>query len=347
MVPVSLWVDRLEGWIKSGASVGILNRLKILSDFMCRKDCVSGFPIEVGIEMTNRCNLKCKMCARETMTRPMGDMSLDLLRKIVDEIRPYAEMVYLHGDGEPLLHRQIFEAIAYAKKSGLKVGLSSNATLLDDRASKMLIDLKLDYLILAVDGATKDTYEKIRINGRFEKVVENVQGFLRLKREAHSGIYVLMQFIEMEENKKEVQAFVDYWKQFRPEVIRIKSLVDLFGKKGPTKFKLPCFYLWRQVMIDWDGTVFPCCVDTNSVNNLGNVSSASLASIWNGDLLREMRRKHVLGKQGQIGICSNCDMYQPTNTDVLAASLMDGYQIKKLLPYWERLARSFSSVRKG
>ncbi|MBF0522860.1 MAG: SPASM domain-containing protein [Candidatus Omnitrophica bacterium] len=320
--------------------MSILNRIKILTDFISRKDLVSGFPVEIGIEMTNRCNLKCKMCARETMTRPVGDMPLGLLKKIVDEVKPYAEMVYLHGDGEPLLHKQIFEAIEYVKKSNLKVGLSSNATLLDEPIAHRLIDSKLDYLILALDGATKETYEKIRVNGRFEQVVENVERFLALKRAKRSNMYVLIQFIVMEENKKEIKAFADYWKKFKPDIIRFKPYVDLFGTKSSTQFSLPCFYLWRQTMIDWDGTVFPCCVDTNSSHRLGNVSEASLMSIWNGPALRDLRKKHILGKQNQIDICRNCDMYQFSYESLVAVSLINGYQVKKYLPYWENLTRT-------
>lgn len=317
--------------------MGIVNRLKIASAFIMQQPVVAGFPVEIGIEMTNRCNLRCKMCAREAMTRPVGDMPLTLLKKIIDEVSGYAEMIYLHGDGEPLLHKDIFEAIAYVKGSGVKVALSTNATLLNEEKSRRLIAAEPDYLILAIDGATKPTYEGIRINGCFEEVVANAERFLDLKRKSNSRIHVLVQFIAMKENTGEVTAFIDHWKKFKPDCIRIKSCVDLVGKKGVTIFQHPCFYLWRQIMIDWDGTVFPCCVDTNSLHHLGNLAEVPLADIWNGPLLQAMRKKHIQGGQAGIDICRNCDMNQFTIFTIAAATLVDGYQIKKYLPYWERL----------
>ena len=66
--------------------MGIVNRLKILRDFLRRTDLDGGLHVEIGIEMTNRCNLKCTMCARETMTRSIGDMPLGLLKKIIYEV---------------------------------------------------------------------------------------------------------------------------------------------------------------------------------------------------------------------------------------------------------------------
>jgi radical SAM protein with 4Fe4S-binding SPASM domain len=201
------------------------------------------------------------------------------------------------------------------------------------------MDAGLDYLILAIDGATAATYEKIRVNGRFEQVVGNVRRFLGLKRERRSATQVIIQFILMEENKHEVQAFVDAWKGLRPDVIRIKPYVDLFGRKGPTRFARPCFYLWRQSMIDWDGTVFPCCVDTDSVHALGSVVRQTLLEIWNAKPLCAMRRAHILGRQQDIDICRNCDMHQFTVLEAFGATLIDGYTIKKLLPWWETFRR--------
>ncbi|VAX23702.1 hypothetical protein MNBD_NITROSPINAE02-1761 [hydrothermal vent metagenome] len=315
--------------------------MSIYNDFLKRRSHLSGLPVELGIEITNRCNLECPMCAREEMTRPTGDMSLELLKKIIDEIEPFAEMVYLHGDGEPCLHKNIYEALAYVKKKGLKVGISTNATTLNENNAKMLIDSKIDYLIVALDGLSKETYEKIRVKGNFEKVVENVKNFLELKQKMRSKIFTAIQFIEMDENKHESKEFVEFWKAYNPNVIRIKPLVNLINRSKVAQFKMPCFYLWRQTMIDWDGTVFPCCVDTNSDYSFGNIANESLAEIWNSKSIQNMREMHIQSRQNEIDMCNTCDMPQLNNLAILGASLMNGFKVKKILPYYENVSNLY------
>ena len=316
----------------------LTNRLSLYKDFTSRKQRVRGLPIEIGIEMTNKCNLGCPFCAREEMVRPEGDMSMDIFRKIVDEVKSYAEIIYLHGDGEPFLHQNIYEAILYAKKNGLKVGVSTNGTTLNRKNAELLVETKIDYLIIAMDGVTKETYEKLRLYGKFEEVVDNVKGFLELSRESGADIFTIIQFIEMDENRHESKAFYEYWKTHKPDVIRIKPYVDLLEHSKKTHFNKPCFYLWRQTMIDWDGTVFPCCVDTNSKHRLGNIAEKSLAEIWNDTPILEMRGKHVRGEMNQIDICDTCDMPILNNMAIFGASLIDGCTSKKILPYVENLA---------
>ncbi len=328
---------------------GLVNRLNIFKDFRRRKTYLSGLPIEIGIELTNKCNLDCPFCAREEMTRPEGHMSFDLYKKIVDEVKSYAEMIYLHGDGEPFLHKHIYDAISYAKKNHLKVGVSTNGTTLNNKNAMMLIESNIDYLIIAIDGITKDTYEKLRLNAKFEHVTKNVKNFLKLNRESGSNIFTIIQFIEMDENRHEIKEFCEYWKQHKPNVMRIKPYVDLLKHNRKTEFKLPCFYIWRQTMIDWDGTVFPCCVDTNSKHKLGNIKEKSLREIWNSSHISNMRKKHIEGRMKEIDICKTCDMPMLNSLAILGVSLIGGFGAKKILPYVENLSQLRKRIfrRKG
>src|SRR3989344_5333310 len=153
------------------------NRLKILSHYLGRSAKSSPGAVEIGIEATNLCNLDCTMCPRSEMKRPVGQMSIATLKRIVSQVKPFAELVYLHGLGEPLLHPQLDQMIAYVHEAGIKVGLSTNITLLTKKKSEMLIRAGLDYLILPMEGARAETYEKIRLGASFEKVLENINGF--------------------------------------------------------------------------------------------------------------------------------------------------------------------------
>jgi radical SAM protein with 4Fe4S-binding SPASM domain len=317
---------------------GLDNRIHIYRDYIRRQSALKGLPVEIGIELTNHCNLACPFCAREEMIRTEGSMPLELFYKIVDEIKDYAEMIYLHGDGEPMIHKGLFDAVRYAKKNGLRVGMSTNATLLDERRSLDLIDSGLDYLILAIDGATKETYEKIRVKGKYEVVKAHVERFLQLCREKESPLYSLVQIIEMAENQHEIENFKKQWRRFKPNVVRVKRLTDLVWKEKIAHYSAPCFYIWRSVMIDWDGTVFPCCVDTNSEYRLGNLKETTLANCWNGPVMQQLRKHHLDGEQNKVSICRTCDMHQLNAAERLGVTLLGGYTAKRVLPYVENFA---------
>lgn len=319
----------------------IINRLVLFRDYLLRRTKVSGLPIELVIEATNNCNLRCQMCSRQKMKRKIGIMDLNLYRKIIDEISQYAELVYLHGLGEPLYHPKIGEMIVYAKKRKLAVGLSTNATLLTEDKAKTLLNSGLDYLIISIDAFTSQTYLKIRGGKYFPKVVKNVKTYLKLKRKKGNGPYTVIQFVKTKENAKEAKSFYRAWTGKGAEVVRIKPVIDLLkkGNQRADNLNRRCFYLWRQInMISWDGKIVtPCCMDSNGDYNLGSVVKKTVKELWNGPKLVYLRKAHLDGSYTKISLCKNCNYPQPSLLGRMGAMLIGEVTIKKVLPFVERL----------
>ena len=136
------------------------NRARIAANYFRRQALLSGGPIEITLESTAKCNLYCPMCPRHIYTFDDESMDLDLFRDIVSDCKDHVEFVWPYGIGEPMIHSDIYKMIEVARSEGIRTGLSTNATLLDDKRGDMLLDSGLDYLILAFDGATKESYEK-------------------------------------------------------------------------------------------------------------------------------------------------------------------------------------------
>ncbi len=316
----------------------IKNRVKILSSYF-RKKTTSGLPVEINIEITNLCNLNCLMCSRQNMKRKIGFMDFDLFKKIIDEVVDYAELVYLHGLGEPLLHPKIFPMIDYCNKKGVKVGISTNATKLNRTKAHQLIQSKLDYLILAFDGATKKTYESIRRNADFLKTKSNIEYYLAEKKNSESKTFALIQFIYMDKNKNEIPLFLKMWRDSGANILRTRSVIDLThdGNFPGIERKKSCFYIWRQVSIFWDGTVVPCCEDALGLYPLGDFKKQSLAEIWNGERMRVLRTKTSQGKFSKIPLCRRCQYPQISFIPKLGVTIFDDLTCKKVLPIAERL----------
>jgi len=288
-----------------------------------------GMPDVFAIESTNYCNLKCVMCPRgepDLMERDLGSMSDDVFRKIVDGWEYFAEPVWLHLFGEPLMHPRLFDQIEYAKQAGVpNVGISTNATLLTKMNSAKLLDCGLDTIILSIDGHTKEAYEQIRKSTTFsfETVCANVRAFLELRRRMHRRKpQAIVQIIVMEENREGLDEFRAEWLAAGADEVRFKrycawgnqeagSFADLAPAEAKALLKdvrpraNPCFYLWSSVVVAWDGRVVPCCFDYDAVVTLGDLRTQTLAEIWNGEKYVALRAAELAGTNDNP-LCKNC-----------------------------------------
>ncbi len=317
----------------------LFNRTKLAASYLLKRSKAWGLPVEVSIEITTHCNLACIMCPRQLINRPLEEMKFPLFKKIIKEMKGSAELIYLHGLGEPLLCAHFFKFLKYAKSQKLAVGISTNATLLNPKKSKKLLDLGIDYIIFAIDAATKKTYEKIRVGGDFVKVKKNVQDFLKMKKTRKNPPFIVIQFITMKENQHEANLFLKDWRHSGADVVRVKPVVDFFSKKKPKKTILSsrCFYPYRMINIYFDGTVVPCCVDNFSDHVLGNIQEQSLKEIWNSPQAQLLRRQLNAGKRKEITLCRQCHYPQPSSLGILGVTLFDNLKVKKILPFLERI----------
>lgn len=142
-----------------------------------------GMPVSVQIEVTTKCNLSCPFCLRVTDPARIidVDMSLNLYKSIISQIKGRTCGVNLVGLGEPLLHPEIFSMIRFAKDNGLEVSLVDNFTLIDQEKSLQLINSGLDFLYVSFDSTSKEIFEKARRGACFERIIENIQLFVKTK----------------------------------------------------------------------------------------------------------------------------------------------------------------------
>jgi radical SAM protein with 4Fe4S-binding SPASM domain len=249
----------------------------------------------------------------------------------------------LIGLGEPMLDRAIFERIEYCERHGISTLLSTNGTLLDEKAAERLLNTSIEHITLSFDGATKESFEYYRKGARFEKVRDNFVRFAGMKHERRAKVQVVVQMVRMERNAGEVDDFVKFWSAI-PGVdqVRIKEdetnlMQPEAGHRGED-WQHPCHYLWRgPVYVKHNGDVYPCCqsymLDGAPV---GNVGDGPLEDIWNSDAMRHMRQLHVEGRAGEIDICSRCCTTIPHPVLVAGSLLLHGKWVRRALPLIER-----------
>lgn len=281
-------------------------------------------PAVFSIEGTNYCNIKCIMCPRgepDVMSRPLGHMSNELLEKIIDEADFFTNPAWLHWFGEPLMNPQIFEQIATAKRKIPNLGISTNATLLSEANRRNLLNSEVDTIIIAIDGATKSVYERVRKSRRFtyEAVRSNVEAFLAEKKaRGRNRPFVILSIISMEATEPDMELFRQNWIARGADEILFKPFTNWAGQYGAEDLATvrdqamlkmprlhPCKTLWQNFVIAWDGRVVPCCYDYDAKMVLGNLKVQTLGEIWNGPAYVELRRAELAGRNNSP-LCINC-----------------------------------------
>lgn len=321
----------------------IMNRLRLVIDYIKRKPVCSGLPNEITIELTNNCNLRCIMCPRNKMTRPRGYMNFDLFKKIIDQSYEYTELIDLDLFGESLTHPDLIQMIEYCKSRNLNTMVSTNLTPINDKMSEEIIKSGLDAIIFSLDGATKETYEKIRIGADYDQAVHNIETFLEKKRRLGSETpYTIVQMVYMKDTTKEAEAFINKWEKTSVNVVRLKPFFTLDREKSymsalsfDTTYA-PCIMLWRKLTVFWNGTVGPCCNDYDMGYVLGNLNFQSVNEIWNGRPMQELRKIHAKGDLKKVPLCRDCKPFEPGWMTILGSIFVDDLTVKKLLPYFEK-----------
>ena len=288
---------------------------------------VWSMPEVFAIESTNYCNLQCVMCPRgepDLMDRRLGSMDDALFRRIIDETEFYTDPCWFHWFGEPLMHAGLFGQIEYAKRAGVpNLAISTNATLLGRKNAAAVLDSQLDRILIAVDGARKETYEAVRKSATFtfEEVRENIEQFLALKaRRGQTTPHTTLSIIVMEDNKDQLDAFAAYWRARGADEIIYKPFstwgnqTEDFASLAATEQREllqrvlrphPCRFLWESVVIAWDGRVVPCCLDYNASMVMGDLHTHTLAEIWNSERYVRFRELELAGKN-RSPLCRNC-----------------------------------------
>jgi radical SAM protein with 4Fe4S-binding SPASM domain len=167
-------------------------------------------PHVIQLEPTNKCNLKCGMCHRSILLpSKIGEMTFAHFRKIVDPLLPYLEAVWLQGEGEPFLCKDILEMIRYLKSKGIYVNTVTNATLLKKDLCADILSSGLDEIAFSIDGATAETYEQIRVGASFAEVTKNIRTFTSLAEDSSRKNLKICGFVvAMKENLQELADIV-------------------------------------------------------------------------------------------------------------------------------------------
>ncbi len=261
------------------------------------------------IEPTNTCNLRCTFCfVTEGMTREGGFMEFDLFKKIIDD-SPDLEHLCMHNWGEPLLHKDIFRMIEYAKNKGVNyVVMNTNGTLLTNKMIDQIVDSKLDIIRFSIDGSA-ETFKRVR-GVELQNIEQNINKLKKVKEKRRPKLKMGVVFTVEEDTEGDAEDYITHWEKIvdhvrlQPKLItspRTEVCPEPFGKD------------YGKLVVLWDGRVIPCCVDYNANLTIGNIQNSTIEDLWNGEAIERLRDQHLRGEFPET--CANCNECDSAKAD--------------------------------
>lgn len=247
------------------------------------------------------------MCMRTHMTDSVGFMSLDTFHSIFKDFTPRS--IKLNWRGEPLLHKQLIEMVAYAKNRGVvDVSLNTNGLLLNEEIIEGLCDAGLNWIIISVDGATKYTYESIRKGGDFGRLFQNILLVNTICNNRKRRPSIRLQICEQPRNSEEIEEWRVLFRRYADQ-LRIGNIFDPQGKYG-FRSEIPkfCTSPWQRLTIAWNGNIHICPAEYLS-SGLGNINTDSIWSVWHSNAMADIRKKIKASGRSSVKPCMNCSSY--------------------------------------
>ncbi|MEK6888236.1 MAG: radical SAM/SPASM domain-containing protein [Candidatus Aenigmatarchaeota archaeon] len=290
-----------------------------LAEYKQRKLVVESWPRVENIELTSYCNLKCPGCLPRS-ARKEEHMPIDKLRNILDENSQVlkGQKVWIHFNGETLLYPNLEEALSLFRIYDVNPRISTNATVLDDYKSHVILDGGVCEVVFSIDGATQEIYETARPGAKYEDVVRNTKRFIDLSRKYTTRPEIQIQMVESTLTEGQADAFIQYWKDSGADSISLKrfstranNVVNSAIALEYANLGVPCFWPWRAVVVLVNADVVPCCTDMKGEIVLGNLTEQSLLDIWNSEKMQQLRQAHLTNEYGSL-LCARCtDHYDP------------------------------------
>lgn len=272
-------------------------------------------PAVYWIDITRLCNLRCVMCPQSRgLARREATMSMDMFRRIVDQVYEDHPLLKLYMSGEPLLHDRLFDMIDYAALAGCRTMIHTNATLLTQSTSERLLASPLTFLSFSFDGCTPGVYERLRPPAKFDQVRANIMAYLQLRGRTGPGPRTAIEILRMKDTEPFLDDFVREWADTGVDDVHIADYMMWHGSvedrrvEGPsTEARYnPCAAPFRHGCILSDGTVVPCCMDVDGHMRLGNIRASRFRDIWSANDYRQLRLQILTGTVPPGSICDGC-----------------------------------------
>lgn len=256
---------------------------------------------KIYIEVTNKCNLNCAFCNKNNRDKKF--IEIDEFKNILVKIEGYTKYIYLHVMGEPLLHPNINELIDIARHN-FYINITTNGYFINKiKNNKNIRQINISLHSFNNDIISLDKY----LDNIFDSVnILKKQTYISLRLWVNSKHTVkIIEYIEKKYNitikdltniKLENNVFLNFDQEFDWPNLDNK----IYSNIGT------CYGVRDHIGILVDGTVIPCCLDSNGIINLGNIYTSSLEQIITSDRYKKIKEGFLHNNKCEE-LCKHCN----------------------------------------
>lgn len=313
------------------------------------------YPSYLEVECTTRCPLKCKFCEHTFWNESSTDMTLDQFKHIIDQF-PKLRWIGMTGIGEEFINKSFMNMLKYIKQKDIStfIELYDSFMFITEEEINELIDLGIERIFISLDAATKETYEKIRIGANWEKVMQNLETLVKLKKEKSAQFPQLcFHYIVLKDNIHEMVDFIDLVHSFSADVklIQFSRMLHCFDEVKNLFVEVPeeitkevnnkakelginvtwglnvsqnkpsinrCM-AWTMPFIFVNGDVIPCCAE-NEANMRNFQHKTSMGNIFKQSFkeiwndARYNNLRRIIKQNKTPSACVNCPLFKTSIT---------------------------------
>jgi hypothetical protein len=286
-------------------------------------------PKSVKIELTARCDYRCFFCASSQRLRDKADIDRTFFQRVLQDLRALGvEEIGLFYLGESFLCRWLSEAVAYAKQEcGYPyVFLTTNGRMATPERVRACMQAGLDSLKFSFNFSDPEQFRLVTKAkaADFHRVEENLRAARRLRDEENyrCGIYASSiryddaQLARMQAAVAGILPYVDehYWLPLYGQAgltsgaRGTRPTAGNQGRIGALRKPLPCWSLFTEGHITWDGRLSACCFDHDGRFGMGDLAAETFMQAWHGERFQRLRRAH-LAKDVSGTVCERCILF--------------------------------------
>jgi MoaA/NifB/PqqE/SkfB family radical SAM enzyme len=294
------------------------------------------FPRLIQLQTINACNAACAMCPYPVYRDvfPRGRMDDALFDRVTEEIarHPEAKVFIPMLQNEPFLDRRIFEKVARFKAATggrVRVELVTNGAFLTEENVARIAECGLDVVDVSLDALSREVYARVRVGLDYDRVLAGVERLLAAKLPATS---VFVRLVKVRDNVHEVRAFARAWRRRGVPVFMYTAndrggavvgfddtqripdaeipLRSRVGRRLVRAWMGHCPIPFSSAYVLHDGSLILCAHDWARREILGNVREATIAELWNGERMREIRALVSERRYGEVPSCAGCSLWK-------------------------------------
>lgn len=288
-------------------------------------------PQNLNIEINNTCNHKCEFCDFHGPYAPNkiepAKMDLNNIKKLLDnayELGIGCKELGFYLSGEPFVHTELVDAVAYAKQKGFKyIFLTTNGALAHPEQMKRVLDAGLDSIRFSVNAADAETYKIVHGRDDFNVVIENIkyahEYIVRNKLTTATSLSCVITKRTFGIQNQIRQLFG----QYVDDILFIPVMVEMLNCKEDIKQSLrivddsqavinrdfKCSILFNTMYIDPNLNVIPCCWACGKNVSFYNLKDDfDLEKAWHSALYKKYRLIFLDDGDDAGTLCENCNL---------------------------------------